>query len=195
MVSCDKKKPSRVYTYQVKYEKLFGLGVTFQNEKTGAVEACVCHFCECWGREGGDEELETGGRKRKKTTNNQHWKQIFRADNICGHVTKQHSQNFSEYEKAQKTMDKSPEAFKRFFDKSTVNVFFEKRSTIVGKKRIFTIDNNIVKVIVKEILMPPKTAKATDDENENGEGDCPCEVVPPVDRGMRVFQPIYVNYK
>ena len=41
--------------------------------------------------------------------------------------------------------------------------------------------------------MPPQTVKSTDDENENGEGDCPRYGVPPGDRGMRVFQPIYVN--
>ena len=83
-------------------------------------------------------------------------------------MTKHHSQNFAEYEKARKTMDKSPEPFKRFFEKSTVDAFFEKRSTVVGKKRIFTINKNIVEVIVKDMLMPPKTVKVTDDENGNG---------------------------
>ena len=100
MESCDKKKPSRVYPYQVKYEKLFCLRVTSRNEKTGAVEACVCRFCKFWGQEGADKELDTSGRKREKNINNQHWKQIFRADNIRGHVMKQHSQKFAEYEKA-----------------------------------------------------------------------------------------------
>ena len=90
-------------------------------------------------------------------------------------------------------MDKSPEAFQRFFEQSVVNAFFEKRSTIVGKKRIFTIDKNIVEVIVKEMLMPPQTVEATDDENGNGESDCPRDVVPPGNRGMMVFQPINVN--
>ena len=69
---------------------------------------------------------------------------------------------------ARKTMEKSPEDFKHFFEKSTVGAFFEKRSTIVGKKRIFTINKNIVEVIVKDMLMPPKTVKVTDDENGNG---------------------------
>ena len=71
-------------------------------------------------------------------------------------------------------MGESPEAFKGFIEQSMVDAFFEKRSTVVGKKRIFTIDKNIVEVIVKEMLMPPKTVKATDDKNGNGEGDCPC---------------------
>ena len=106
-------------------------------------------------------------------------------------MTRQHSQKFAEYKKARKTMDKLPEAFKRFIKESTVNAFFEKRSTIVGKKRIFTIDKNIVKFIVKEILMPLQTVETTGDEN--GEGDCPCNGVTPGDRGMRVFQPIYMN--
>ena len=83
-------------------------------------------------------------------------------------------------------MDKSPEAFKRFFEQSTVNAFFDKRSNIVGKKRIFTIDKKIVAVIVKEMLMPLQTAEATDDENGNGEGDFPCDGVPPGNRGMRL---------
>ena len=65
-------------------------------------------------------------------------------------------------------MDKSPGDFKRFFEQSTVDAFFKKRSTIVGKKRIFTINKNIVEVIVKDMLMPPKTVKVTDDENGNG---------------------------
>ena len=137
------------------------------------------------------EELETSGRKRKTTTNNQHWKKSFRADNIRVHMTKQHSQKFAEYEKARKTMDKSLEAFKHFFEQSTVDAFFENPSTIVGKKRIFTTNKNIVEVILKEMLMPLKTVKATDDEN--GEDNCPRNGVTPGDRGMRVLQPIYMN--
>ena len=90
-------------------------------------------------------------------------------------------------------MDKSPEASKRFFDQSTVDEFFEKRSTIIDKKRIFTINKNNVEVIAKEMMMPPQTSEATNDENRNGEGECPCNGVPPGNRGMRVFQPIYVN--
>ena len=39
--------------------------------------------------------------------------------------------------------------------------------------------------------MPPQTAKVNDDEN--GEGDCPRDGVPPGNRGMRVFQTIYVK--
>ena len=106
-------------------------------------------------------------------------------------MTKHHSQNFAEYEKARKTMDKSLEDFKHFFEQSTVDAFFENPSTIVGKKRIFTTNKNIVEVILKEMLMPLKTVKATDDEN--GEGYCPHDGVPPGNRGMRMFQPIYVN--
>ena len=68
-------------------------------------------------------------------------------------------------------MYKSPEAFKRFLDQSTVSAFFEKRSIIVGKKRILTIDKRIVEVIVKEMLIPLQTVEATDDDNGNGEGD------------------------
>ena len=69
--------------------------------------------------------------------------------------------------------------------------FFDKRSTIVGKKRIFAIDKNVDKVIVKDILMPPQTSGATG--YENGESNCPCNGVPPGDHGMRVFQSIYVS--
>ena len=132
------------------------------------------------------EELETSGRKRKKTTKNQHWKQSFQSDNSHGHMTKQHYHKFAKYEKEQKTMNKSPEAFKRFFKQSTIDAFFEKRSTIVVKKWIFTINKNIVKVTVEEMLMPLQTAEATDDENGNGEGDFPCDGVPPGNHGMRV---------
>ena len=49
------------------------------------------------------------------------------------------------------------EAFKRFFEQLTVDAFFNKRSTIIVKKKIFIIDKNIIKVAVKEILMPPQT--------------------------------------
>ena len=50
MAYCDKKKSSRVYPYQLKYEKLFGLRFTLWYEKTGAVEAYVCRFCKRWGK-------------------------------------------------------------------------------------------------------------------------------------------------
>ena len=46
-------------------------------------------------------------------------------------------------------MENSPEDFKHFLEQSKVDAFFEKRSIIVVKKRIFTTDKNIVEVIVK----------------------------------------------
>eukprot|EP00171_Calliarthron_tuberculosum_P018275 IDg18275t1 len=86
---------------------------------------------------------------------------------------------------------KSPEAFKRFFEQTTVDAFFEKRSTIVGKKRIFRIDKNIVEVIAKEMLMPQQADYTGGDDDEDGVGHR--DGVPAGDLGMSVFEPVYVN--
>ena len=55
------------------------------------------------------------GRKRNKTKNNQHCKQSFQADNICGNVTKQHSQKFAEYEKGTKDNGQVAGGFQALF--------------------------------------------------------------------------------
>jgi len=127
--------------------------VTAKNEMSGAVEAVVCRFCECWGRENTEDEV-ADGRKRKRTTNNKHWKDTFRSDNIRKHMNEQHPKKFKDYQELRKQASSTPEILKRFFEQTTVEAYFEKRTTVVGRKRIFTIDKSIVEVIIAGLLLP-----------------------------------------
>ena len=128
------------FPYQDQFDIKFGLQVTARNEHSGLVEACVCRFCECWGRESdndGDDEVgdnTSSGRKRKQTCNNKHWKHSFRSDNIRKHMLEQHPKKFKEYQVQQAKVDSTPELMKKFFEQLTVDAFFKKRSTIIGRR-------------------------------------------------------------
>lgn len=182
------KKKKRLYPFQENYAEDFGVRVTCRNEDTGVVEACVCRFCECWGREVEDEDDEGVGpaRKRKKTTNSQHFKTSFRCDNMRKHMKEQHPKKWKEYEELKKSLGRTPELLQKFFEQSTIDAFFEKRSTLVGRKRVFTIEKDIVEVVVKECLMPSsedadEDADEDDADVENLRGDI----------GMEAFKPEY----
>ncbi|SPQ94473.1 unnamed protein product (mitochondrion) [Plasmodiophora brassicae] len=49
----------------------------------------------------------------------------------------------------------TPEVLRNFFNQTAVEVFFEKHSTVVGRKRIITIDKIIVGVVVRDVLLLP----------------------------------------
>jgi hypothetical protein len=203
----NKKKPRRSFPYNEKFSLEFGLRVSGRNDRTGVVDSAVCRFCECFGREeqsadsiAADNE-DAGGRKRKLTTH-KHWIHSFRSDNIRKHLREQHPIKFKEYE----TLVHSPgtqtttQEINAFFSQSTLDAYYEKRSTIVGRKRVVTIDKNIVEVIVSELLLGG-TDDSTDAGNEEDEEINNNNNAPAVggtrlqagDRGMRVFTPQQVT--
>lgn len=153
--------------------------MTARDENKGVVQAVVRRFCECWGREVADDEV-ADGRKQKRTTNNKHLKDVFHSDNIRKHMQEQQPKKFEEYEALRKLASSTPEVLKGFFEQSPIDAFFEKRSTVVGRKSIFTIDKSIVDVIILELLMP--AAPRDDDGGKELRGD----------RGMDVSEPQYV---
>ena len=65
-----------------------------------------------------------------------------------------------------------------------VDAFFEKRSTIIGVKRVFAVDKAIVKVIVQEFMLT--TLCGEDDNDNDGKGALTG------DHGMNMFLPQYV---
>ena len=71
-----------------------------------------------------------------------------------------------------------------FFEHATVDAFFKKRSTIIDSKLVFTVDKAIVKVTVKEFMLP--AARGDDDDDDDG------EVPIPGDCGMNMFVTQYV---
>ncbi|BBN08760.1 hypothetical protein MPTK1_4g14260 [Marchantia polymorpha subsp. ruderalis] len=147
--------------------------MTAREENKGVVQAVVCLFCECWRREVTEDEVPDG-RKRKSTTNNKHWKDMFRSDNIHKHMQEQHPKKFEEYEALRKVASSTPEFLKGLLEQLTVDAFFKKRSTVVGRKSIFTIYKSIVEVIILELLMP--AALWNDDDGEELRDDCGMDV-------------------
>jgi hypothetical protein len=190
-MSAKKKSKGQVFPYNEKLTIEFGLRVTGRNDKTGVVESAVCRFCECWGREFtdsvGDEDGST--RRRKVTTNYKHWTRSFRSDNIRIHLKDQHPIKFKEYKLLRSSPTCSTEELTAFFAQPTLDDFYEKRSTIVGRKRIVTIDKSIVDVIVSELLLG---RIENEDEAEDQQQGTNNGGLKPGDRGMQVFVPQHV---
>ena len=160
----------RQFSYKESYAKEFGVRVTSLNSKTGAVEAVVCRFCESFGREA--LEGEPGARKRQKTTNSKHYKGNFRSDNMRNHLQQQHPMQWKRYKDVLLNETSEPEAVRTFFSQTRVEAFFEKRSQLVGNKRIFSLNKEIVEGIIKRLFV--------DSENELAG-----------DRQMGSFQPMF----
>jgi hypothetical protein len=155
-----------------------GLRGTARKATTNVVEAAACLFCECWGRDADEDKLQDGV---KRNTNTKHWTNVFRSDNVRKHMVEQHSKRWKEYQALRNNRDSTEEDLKLSFQQSTVDAFLEKRSTVTGCKRVFTIETSIVDGIVKELLNPPNS----DDEADPSE-------MPRGDPGMKVFEPAYV---
>ena len=116
----------------------------------GIVDAAVNSCCELWGRKDKDrEDVDGVGKKFKQTTNNNHWNCRFRSDNTCGHITEQHSIKFVEYTLLQRKSGILSAKIRNFFEKLTVDAFFEKRFAIIGTNRMCLIDKVIVEVITQ----------------------------------------------
>ena len=106
-------------------------------ETYGIKDSAVCRFCECWCHRDKDGEAVNGARRKcRRTTKNNHCNFRFRSDNICGHMTKQHPINFVEYAASKSKSGIKSVNLRGFFEQSAVDAFFEKRSTIIGIKRM-----------------------------------------------------------
>jgi hypothetical protein len=127
-----------------------------RNEKTSQVDSVVCRFYESFGGEDSDcsegEETCGSNRKRAKTTNNQHYNESFRTDNIKRRLKEQHPKKYSQYREAKSNQEEDPARFKNLFAQSLMESFFDKKSRINGGQRIVSIRREDVDVIVKEML-------------------------------------------
>jgi hypothetical protein len=102
------KKCSRSFPYHDKFTVEFGLRVTARNATTSVVEASACRFCERWGRDADEDQLQDG-RKRKRTTKTKHWTNVFRSDNVRKHMVEQHSKRWKEYQALRNNRDSTEE--------------------------------------------------------------------------------------
>lgn len=139
--------------------------MTSREANTGVVEASVCRFCECWGREGTDEAADgdvISGRKWKNKTNNQHWNGNFRSDKTPSHMIDQHPMKFTAYTELKEQLGMTWVKLGGFFEQTTVIAFFEKRSTVVGHKHVFASDMGIVEFSMKEFVIPNFNVRGDD---------------------------------
>jgi hypothetical protein len=77
-------------------------------------------------------------------------------------MVEQHSKRWNEYQALRNNRDSTEEDLKLLFQQSTLDAFLEKRSTVIGHKRVFTIEASIVDGIVKELLNPPNSDDEAD---------------------------------
>ena len=169
----------RSYPCQEKLAREFRLRVTSSEAHGGVVNGAVCRFCECF-----VQNVNNGERKRKCTTRIKHWNGVFCSENIHGHMVEQNPIKFAEYTALTKQSGTTSANLHKFFEQAKVNVFFKKRYTIIGGKRVFTVNKAIVEVIVQEFMLP--AARGDDDDDDDGKGPIPG------DRDMNMFVPQYV---
>jgi hypothetical protein len=70
---------------------------------------------------------------------------------------------------------------KQFFKKSAFDAFSERRCTVIGRKKVFTIDVSIVNGIVKEFFISPSSEDEADPV-----------AAPHGDLSMNIFEPEFV---
>ena len=99
-------------------------------------------------------------------------------------MVEQHPIKFAEYTALTKQSGTTSANLHKFFEQAKVNVFFKKRYTIIGGKRVFTVNNVIVEVIVQEFML--SAARVDNDDNNDGKRPIPGY------RGMDMFVPQYV---
>ena len=99
-------------------------------------------------------------------------------------MVEQHPIKFADYTDLTKQSGTTLSNLRKFFEQATVDAFFEKRSTIIGGKRIFTFNKAIVEVIVQAFMLP--AAHGDDADDDDGKGPIP------VDSGTSMFVPQYV---
>jgi hypothetical protein len=96
-------------------------------------------------------------------------------------MVEEHSKRWKEYQAMRNNRGSTEEDLTLFFQQSTVDAFLEKRATVTGSKRVFTIEASIVDRIVKELLNPP-----------NSDDDADPSAMLREDPSMKVFEPAYV---
>jgi hypothetical protein len=153
----------------------------------GSASSAVCKLCENFGRGCDDADVaedslplstsNDGGartsRGRRKTRKSQHW-DMFRPDNIKKHHLEQHPNKRAAYLKLLTKKTSEPEALKLFFDQSQLEAFHEYRVAVEGNENVFTLGNDIVVVVVREMLFNPNNAA------ERFAGDRTMELLKPV---------------
>lgn len=131
----------------------FGLKVTSRSVQDAKVTACVCQFCEVFGRENSEQHAVT--KKRKKTERIKYF-QTFRTDIYTQHLIKEHPQKWTAYQ--QLATDSDKEAF--FAQVPTPFI-----ATLVAhfgsvSHLVFAVNSALVDVVIGTLLFHP--------DNENG---------------------------
>jgi hypothetical protein len=152
MLRRDQMAPKRKFPFQQCYVETYGLRITARHAARSEVVSCICLFCESFGHKDDGREQSTGdlARKRKKTTNNQHWNTSFRTDNILKHMRVQHA---NKYLNVLKNKDDSPVAFKTIFTQRVVESFLEKQAMYTSGSQRFTISKDIVEVAIRDMML------------------------------------------
>ena len=171
------KMVKRKYPWKDEYAVKYGLKIDGRHESSSVVEAAKCQFCMTYGRETNPGVV----RKRAKTTSTQVFsKDKFNPSNIVKHMQKEHPKKWKEYIEVRDARRLNPRPFTEFFEQRKLEAFFFKQADVKGNLT-YSIDKNIVEVIIRDMLFEQAAGSADD-----AVGDTPL----PGDIAMRAFHEV-----
>ena len=133
---------------------------------------CCVLFFKFWCHEDSGKEDSSGVEKRcKQTTKDNNWNGIFYSENIYGHINKHQPINFAQHAVWEKSSGITPSQLREFFEQSTVDDLFDKKSLVLRHTSVFIADKAIIKMIMQEFMLYVKCSN----------DDIGVEVNPPVD--------------
>lgn len=108
-------------------------------------------------------QAEGNSCRRKRHTNNKHFKNSHRANSIREHLKDEHPdsshnsirehlkdkhpEKYTEYKSLRPKISSTPVVMKRFFEQPTIDHSFEKHGRVIGSKCVFMIEKNTIEVI------------------------------------------------
>ena len=142
------KKARKLNKFPTSHETKYGLQICERDAVSGEVKLVVCRFCVVFGHE------VKSATKRTWTTRRKYF-ETFRTDNYVQHLKQQHEQKWSEYTKL--CGGEEQEDLFKAVDVAFANIIeanFDGSGTLQ-----LTINNRIVEVIIRDILLNPDDIK------------------------------------
>ncbi len=143
--------PKHKHPWRNQYAEILGLKITSRDPKTRKVDAATYFFSQKFGRETTPNGSEL--QKCKKTKAFQTFtKDKIKPSNIKSHMQNQYPIKWKKYIEARDNKETAPDVFEAFFEQSKLQAFYFESQDVNGQ-HFYSIDEDIVEVVAKELLM------------------------------------------